>query len=727
MAKWADYLVSAASYDPDREITGVEVHEDLDGRMGPAEIIDKLTMSHNMRKGKSYVTIFRTLDSWRRGQEINMFSVGGNPYIRIDKNRVSLDNLGDIPDIDHTKKKDPSLTDTTPTGEKPAPPPPEPAGAPKPEARPPPEPAEPKPEPEPEPEPEPVEEKPASPHGTLPAAGEVGIPFEDVQPEPAPADAAPSEPEPEPPEAEEKPKAKPDREFLDYEQDYLRRLEEQRKREEELAEQARAEQAGREEAERQARLQREEGERQKHKAGTPKPEETAGSPRGSLPAEGEVAIPFEDVQPEPAPADAAPPGPEPPEVAGEPAPSPRGPLPADGEIDVPFEREQPPEAAGAEIGSSEGEEMDFDDGDGDEDPTPEQLARFEELERQLEEIIQQSEQAEAEPEPEEAGPEDLAKPKALEKQAAEIEDIRARADAEPEEPAGSPHGTLPADGEIEVPFEETQPEPVTEPDPEPEPGSEPEDEAVAEQYEQIAALSDKIRELETALANAPKIGPEPETVDGMIERLDETSDEQIEQLERLEEQIGEIEDADIESTILAKLHRQMDRLNAIEERISGSREATQEQIDRADALERQIAELEEKKRRADAASGVVAYCVRCKAKRSMSGPEETTMKNGRPATKGTCSVCGARMFRIGGSKPKEDDTPTKEQIDRVARLEKQIEDLERRQPSVSGYCVKCRSKRGMASPEQTTMKNGKPAVRGTCPVCGTGMFRIGRM
>ena len=41
------------------------------------------------------------------------------------------------------------------------------------------------------------------------------------------------------------------------------------------------------------------------------------------------------------------------------------------------------------------------------------------------------------------------------------------------------------------------------------------------------------------------------------------------------------------------------------------------------------------------------------------------------------------------------------------------------------YCVKCRAKRTMKDPKNVTMKNGKNAVKGTCPNCGTGMFRIG--
>ena len=44
-----------------------------------------------------------------------------------------------------------------------------------------------------------------------------------------------------------------------------------------------------------------------------------------------------------------------------------------------------------------------------------------------------------------------------------------------------------------------------------------------------------------------------------------------------------------------------------------------------------------------------AYCVKCKKKREMKGEKQITMKNGRPATSGTCSVCGTKMFKIGGS------------------------------------------------------------------------------
>jgi hypothetical protein len=41
------------------------------------------------------------------------------------------------------------------------------------------------------------------------------------------------------------------------------------------------------------------------------------------------------------------------------------------------------------------------------------------------------------------------------------------------------------------------------------------------------------------------------------------------------------------------------------------------------------------------------------------------------------------------------------------------------------YCVKCKEKREIKNPAQITMKNGRPAVQGECPICGTKLFKIG--
>jgi hypothetical protein len=44
-----------------------------------------------------------------------------------------------------------------------------------------------------------------------------------------------------------------------------------------------------------------------------------------------------------------------------------------------------------------------------------------------------------------------------------------------------------------------------------------------------------------------------------------------------------------------------------------------------------------------------------------------------------------------------------------------------------GYCVKERKKVEIKDPVQVTMKNGRPAIQGTCPDCGTKIFKIGKL
>ena len=45
---------------------------------------------------------------------------------------------------------------------------------------------------------------------------------------------------------------------------------------------------------------------------------------------------------------------------------------------------------------------------------------------------------------------------------------------------------------------------------------------------------------------------------------------------------------------------------------------------------------------------------------------------------------------------------------------------------IQGYCLKCRAKREIKDARAITMKNGRLATQGVCPICGTKMFRIGK-
>jgi len=41
-----------------------------------------------------------------------------------------------------------------------------------------------------------------------------------------------------------------------------------------------------------------------------------------------------------------------------------------------------------------------------------------------------------------------------------------------------------------------------------------------------------------------------------------------------------------------------------------------------------------------------------------------------------------------------------------------------------GYCVKCKAKKEIADAVEEVMKNGRKAIKGKCPTCGTVMFKI---
>lgn len=43
---------------------------------------------------------------------------------------------------------------------------------------------------------------------------------------------------------------------------------------------------------------------------------------------------------------------------------------------------------------------------------------------------------------------------------------------------------------------------------------------------------------------------------------------------------------------------------------------------------------------------------------------------------------------------------------------------------MEAYCVKCKAKKQMQEGKEVTMKNGRKAMKGKCPDCGTSLFRI---
>ena len=98
MTKWADYLISEVSYDLDHLISVAIRHQDTEKGITEGKPVDRLTIASDIKNGLFYITIYSGKDSWKKGNKINSFSIDGNPYLRIDGNKVKLDYLGDLPE-----------------------------------------------------------------------------------------------------------------------------------------------------------------------------------------------------------------------------------------------------------------------------------------------------------------------------------------------------------------------------------------------------------------------------------------------------------------------------------------------------------------------------------------------------------------------------------------------------------------------------------------------------
>ncbi len=57
---------------------------------------------------------------------------------------------------------------------------------------------------------------------------------------------------------------------------------------------------------------------------------------------------------------------------------------------------------------------------------------------------------------------------------------------------------------------------------------------------------------------------------------------------------------------------------------------------------------------------IKAYCMKCKAERTIQNVQIVLTKNGRPAANGVCPVCGTKMFKFLPSSYKAAATPAAE-------------------------------------------------------------------
>jgi DNA topoisomerase I len=138
-------------------------------------------------------------------------------------------------------------------------------------------------------------------------------------------------------------------------------------------------------------------------------------------------------------------------------------------------------------------------------------------------------------------------------------------------------------------------------------------------------------------------------------------------------------------------------------------------------------------------SVIEAYCVKCKAMRPVQDAAAMFMSNGRPATRGKCAVCGGSLFKIGKTTEHEGLTPPPASPSRVpvgGSRRKIVEqsDVGAGEAAATApvtepteaYCVVCKAKRPITTGLAVFLANGRPAVQGTCGVCGRKLVRLGR-
>ena len=115
MVKWADYLISQVSYDQNHIITKVKQHRDTGNKMGDGEIVDRDVITGNLGHGAKYMTVYGDLNKIRMGKNVRYFRAYEHHYIRTDGNKVTSDDLGDIPYLNGSEQEEkPALTETKP-------------------------------------------------------------------------------------------------------------------------------------------------------------------------------------------------------------------------------------------------------------------------------------------------------------------------------------------------------------------------------------------------------------------------------------------------------------------------------------------------------------------------------------------------------------------------------------------------------------------------------------
>ena len=99
MVKWADYLISAVRYNVQHtHILTIRRHLDNGDNIANPNIVNRNIVTNDLKNGKSYKTIYKNNQGkWKQGEDVRL--IGNTGFITTDPNKVTRDNLGNLPEF----------------------------------------------------------------------------------------------------------------------------------------------------------------------------------------------------------------------------------------------------------------------------------------------------------------------------------------------------------------------------------------------------------------------------------------------------------------------------------------------------------------------------------------------------------------------------------------------------------------------------------------------------
>lgn len=95
---WPDYLIFAAKYNAEGNyIELVRIYKNNGTAENCSEIQTRSFVLESLKKGHTFSTILRSESGWSKGKEIQIVTVDGAEFLRIDRDKAKGDNLGELP------------------------------------------------------------------------------------------------------------------------------------------------------------------------------------------------------------------------------------------------------------------------------------------------------------------------------------------------------------------------------------------------------------------------------------------------------------------------------------------------------------------------------------------------------------------------------------------------------------------------------------------------------